>query len=49
MNRKKHDSNLYILAGILLLMAGLFQGIPVFYMVACFMFILAIQNKNKKK
>lgn len=47
MNKKKHDSNLYIMAGILLLMAGVLQGIPVFYMVACFMFILAIQNKKK--
>ncbi len=47
MNKKKFDSNLYILAGILFLVAGLVQNMMTFYVIGCAMFVLAYANKKK--
>lgn len=46
MNKKKFDSNLYILAGILFLVAGLVQNMMTFYVIGCAMFVLAYANKK---
>lgn len=48
-NKKKFDSNLYLMAGFLFLIAGLIQDMTTFYVIGCAMFVLAFSNKNKKK
>lgn len=47
MNKKKFDSNLYLLAGILFLVAGLIQNMATFYVIGCAMFVLAFSNRKK--
>lgn len=47
MNKKKFDSNLYLLAGILFLVAGLIQNMTTFYVIGCAMFVLAFSNRKK--
>lgn len=48
-NRKNFDSNLYLMAGFLFLIAGLIQSMTTFYVIACVMFVLSITGRNKKK
>lgn len=49
MNKKRYDANLYLLAGFLFLAAGIMQDALTFYVIACCMFVLSIQNRRKKK